>query len=377
MKEHQKHKKIAQPNLGQWGRNEYAIIGTTCAKIKELAVQITERVAGKFKVCYIDASHKEEIEILDFDSTFLGKVNSFQFEQAGELNKYQRKIFFQDYDLILVNGNHFTADQQIVVIDSIKKESLRKKLPRLTNVKMVLLEEDMNEPYPFLKDYINNSSLLCKVSEPFVTHLLEDLESQISMVNGLVLTGGKSSRMGKDKALLDYHGKPQKLHIAELMETFCDAVYFSESHENKTNVIEKNNNEFPIIYDKFYDLGPMGGLLSAFQENPNTAWLTIACDLPMIDQEAIEHLMNHRNPAKIATCFIKKDNPFPDPLFTIWEPKSYPVLLQFLALGYSCPRKVLINSNVEVIEIPNEDWLINANDVEAYEAVLAKLNGSI
>jgi molybdopterin-guanine dinucleotide biosynthesis protein A len=63
----------------------------------------------------------------------------------------------------------------------------------------------------------------------------------------------------------------------------------------------------------------------------------------------------------------------PEPLITIWEPESYPVLLSFLAKQYSCPRKVLLNSETTLLEPPNPDALMNVNtpeDVEKAEAIL-------
>ena len=60
---------------------------------------------------------------------------------------------------------------------------------------------------------------------------------------------------------------------------------------------------------------------------------------------------------------------WPDPLVTIWEPRAYPVLLQFLTQGYSCPRKVLINSDTAVIEAQNPQILLNANSPEERQEV--------
>ena len=46
-------------------------------------------------------------------------------------------------------------------------------------------------------------------------------------IKGLVLTGGKSTRMGSDKAQLKYHGKPQKEHVKNLLENLGIATYYS------------------------------------------------------------------------------------------------------------------------------------------------------
>ena len=180
----------------------------------------------------------------------------------------------------------------------------------------------------------------------------------------MVLTGGKSTRMGKDKSELNYHGKPQKEFIKKLLEQEGLKTYYS---------VQTNNNKDDEIHDVFLNLGPFGGICSAFQKDPNSAWLVLATDLPFVDKNLVKLLLEKRNPAKVATTVIGKGKQFPEPLITIYEPKSYSILLQYLAQGYSCPRKMLINSDVEIVEV--EDNLIrNINTPEEYNAAIKELN---
>jgi molybdopterin-guanine dinucleotide biosynthesis protein A len=72
----------------------------------------------------------------------------------------------------------------------------------------------------------------------------------------------------------------------------------------------------------------------------------------------------------LATTYKSPHDNLPEPLITIWEPKSYPVLLSFLADGYSCPRKVLRNSEIKMIDVTNHDVLLNVNT----EADLLRVN---
>jgi molybdopterin-guanine dinucleotide biosynthesis protein A len=58
---------------------------------------------------------------------------------------------------------------------------------------------------------------------------------------------------------------------------------------------------------------------------------------------------------------------------TIWEPRAYPVLLNFLAQGYSCPRKALINSDIQEVEVEDERWLLNVNTAEDLKRALEEL----
>ena len=100
--------------------------------------------------------------------------------------------------------------------------------------------------------------------------------------------------------------------------------------------------------------------------------MVLATDVPFVDDEVIQLLLKNRNPSKVATAIKGKGKEFVEPLITIYEPKAYPILLQYLAQGYSCPRKMLINSDVEIIEV--DDSLIrNINTPEEFELAKKEL----
>jgi molybdopterin-guanine dinucleotide biosynthesis protein A len=89
----------------------------------------------------------------------------------------------------------------------------------------------------------------------------------------------------------------------------------------------------------------------------------------LIDNETLTYLIQHRDASKIATTFESPHDGFPEPLITIWEPKAYPILLSFLAQGYSCPRKVLRNNEVRIIKALHPEKLMNVNtEAELVEA---------
>ena len=117
----------------------------------------------------------------------------------------------------------------------------------------------------------------------------------------------------------------------------------------------------------------MGGILSAQKTYPNVAWLVVACDLPFINTETLKDLIEGRNPFKDATCYLNPEKKWPEPLCTIYEPKSYTRLLQFLALGYSCPRKALFNSNINSLELSNKKALENINYPEEFENAMGEI----
>ncbi len=362
---HQKHTKLTRPNLGEFGRNEWSIIGTTCADIQVLAQKIAGGM-GEYKIAYLDASHggAESHE----DKPFLSYSDSsglHQFSTKGDLSKWQLRPYFNEADMLIINGNHFQGQRQIIVIDTKKEVSLSKKLDRLTDVGLVLLK-DQDKVYDFLTNKVGGVPVL---NFEDTSGIVEFLRKQIEKpeLYGLVLMGGKSMRMGHDKGLIDYHGKPQREYAAELLSGFTHKTFLSCRADQVGNI----DSAFELLPDTFLGLGPFGGILSAFQKYPNKAWLVMAVDLPKMDLLGIQELVDGRDISKTATAFLSPDSQFPEPLITIWEPRSYPILLQFLAQGFSCPRKVLINSDIRMLTSAHPEKLMNVNspkDLKDFQA---------
>jgi molybdopterin-guanine dinucleotide biosynthesis protein A len=175
--------------------------------------------------------------------------------------------------------------------------------------------------------------------------------------------------MGHDKGAINWHGKNQRYYIADLLKAYTDTVYISCRADQQQEI----DPAYQTLTDTFTGMGPFGAILSAFREQPEKAWLVVACDLPLLDKQTLDFLLANRDTSGIATAFESSYNGFPEPLITIWEPKSYPVLLSFLAQGYSCPRKVLINSDTKIIQALNPDALTNVNTPEELERVKAIL----
>jgi molybdopterin-guanine dinucleotide biosynthesis protein A len=190
------------------------------------------------------------------------------------------------------------------------------------------------------------------------------LKNTTPALNGLVLSGGKSMRMGFDKGAINWHGKEQRYYMADMLNAVCSDVFIS-----CRTVQQDADPQYKMIADTFTGLGPYGAILSAFRENPDCAWLVVACDLPLMDGDTLAYLVANRDISAIATTYHSEVTGFPEPLITIWEPKSYPVLLSFMEQGYTCPRKVLINTNPKILTVPDADVLTNVNTPEDFEKV--------
>ena len=197
------------------------------------------------------------------------------------------------------------------------------------------------------------------------------MEKHIPKLFGLVLSGGKSTRMGTDKGAISYHGIPQQEFLYHLLEGLCEQVFVS-LREDQKNTLPK---AIPTILDKNEFKGPYNGLLSAQKEYPDAAWLVLACDLPLMDAFALKELIDQRDSTKNATAFALRSHPLPEPLCAIWEPHALFASKSYLENGTStCPRKFLINHNTKLVYPKNENVLLNANSMEEYHAAMAQIS---
>ncbi len=367
---HQKHAFVQKPSGGKFHRNELAFLGAPCGVIQKLTRSIQSQL-GSLDLGYVDADHGEGSEAPDFGGVYTDKISHHQFTFDRQDYSYRFRQLFNDKDAVLVNGNHFAAAQQIVIINGKKEESLSRKLDRLTHVRAFVVDEGMTAPFEFLREAVANSDEVPVFPITAIDEIAKVVKESFSLtpvVKGLVLTGGKSSRMGQDKGAIAYYGKPQREHVADMLSDLCAEVHLSVQKPNQVK------SDYDLLPDAFLDLGPLGGILSAFRQDPNAAWMAVATDIPLLDTQTLNRLITERDTSKLATCFLNEETKFPEPLITLWEPRAYPQLLQFLALGYSCPRKVLINNEVNILSVP-QHLLKNVNTPEEYEEVQNLIGG--
>ena len=382
-KEHKKHADLARPAIGNYARNEWAIVGAPCVVIKALADLIIGALSSKYKCAYADTSHNDEMTLAPGRLAtgavleYTDQINYRQFNYDAASTPFRLRQYFSESDLVLVNGNHQQAKSQVVIIYHTKAASLQKRLAQLTNVELILLAENAPDIFDFIKESIPNwqNIPICRLDEAdkIITFFDSKIQQSKPLLNGLVLAGGKSVRMGYDKGSVSWFGKEQRYHVADMLGPLCKDVFISCRADQKQQI----DPNYAVLEDSFIGLGPYGAILSAFREQPDRAWLVVACDMPLLETETFKFLIEKRKISAVATAFNSPENEFPEPLITIWEPKSYPVLLSFLSQGYSCPRKVLINSDVNLLQAPNVDALTNVNTPDDLEKVKRTIHQKI
>jgi len=192
----------------------------------------------------------------------------------------------------------------------------------------------------------------------------------VAPIYGLVLAGGSSRRMQRDKAALPYQGQSQLDRAFQLAKRHLNDVFVSVRAGQAHDPIRARH---PLIVDSIAGEGPIVGIRSALAAYPDGAWLVLACDLPFLSDSAIDTLLFQRDPGTFVTAYRSAHDGKPEPLCAIWEPSSAALLADYQAEGGECPRKFLIRHNARLIDLQDPRALDNVNTPEEYSLATAAL----
>ena len=186
------------------------------------------------------------------------------------------------------------------------------------------------------------------------------------VIYGLVLVGGKSLRMGKDKALISYNNSHTQLEsTTSLLKSVCEKVFVSQRKVQNFDTPDNTT----CIYDSVKEVnGPLCGILSAMRSQPEAHWLIIACDLPNLETNVLRKLISEFE-AELPelTAYRSSQDGLPEPLCAIYPAGIADEILNLSQeLGSSCPRKILIAMKAKLVEQDNLESLNNINTSEEY-----------
>lgn len=180
----------------------------------------------------------------------------------------------------------------------------------------------------------------------------------------LILIGGKSTRFGVEKAIIELYGKPLILHQLEILSKFDQDIYLV-AHSEEQIFNYRRDIDFPEGVNFLIDdrdifahpniYKPMLGIYSGFKElsklNFEKAFL-LSCDMPLIKAEIIKLMIKESN--EFDCCIPRWNNGYLEPFFAI-----YPV-----EKGFRRAKEILINENYGLIDFIDKKWNINYVSVE-------------
>jgi molybdenum cofactor guanylyltransferase len=163
---------------------------------------------------------------------------------------------------------------------------------------------------------------------------------------GLVLCGGASTRMGREKALLPVEGRPLVLHVAGLLEGAADPVFLAPGILGRLGALG-----YLEVEDAAPGSGPLGGLVAGLAASPHPLQAVVAVDMPFASPELFTYLADlHRGEDAVVPLFGSR----PEPLHAVYARSALPALQSYLAEGALALHSVLERLRVRWVD--KDEW---------------------
>jgi molybdopterin-guanine dinucleotide biosynthesis protein A/molybdopterin converting factor small subunit len=189
--------------------------------------------------------------------------------------------------------------------------------------------------------------------------------------NILILIGGLSERMGRNKALIERpDGTRQIDHIVSLAKPISSRIFLSSRDS------EDHGTGLPVIPDLNPGEGPVGALASAAASGHSGPWLVIGCDLFLLDVATLRYLLAAHDPSRPATAFRNRIDSRPEPLCAIYEESSIQGAGAHLTSN-RCARRFLESLQPQLLELPHPAALDNANTPAELAEVFQKMTHGV
>jgi molybdenum cofactor guanylyltransferase len=191
-------------------------------------------------------------------------------------------------------------------------------------------------------------------------------------LTAIVLAGGKSTRMGTDKALIPIQGVPMLQFICRIAEACAEKVYvvtpWQERYQHLLPPKSQFIQEVPLPGETGNEPrthGPLVGFAQALVY-VETEWvLLLACDLPNLQLEVLQKwaVELDRVPQEAIASLVQKDNRW-EPLCGFYRRRCLPELNQYIEQGGRSFQEWLRQYPVQVLPLPDPKMLFNFNSYQ-------------
>ena len=144
-------------------------------------------------------------------------------------------------------------------------------------------------------------------------------------ITGIILAGGKSSRMGAEKGLIPFKGKPMINYAIEALSPFCNQILIS------ANSTSYNFLGFEVIEDEIANSGPMGGIYSCMKHSKNELNFVLSCDMPLIAQQIASQIID--SIANFEVTIPWHGGEYFEPLCAVYHKNILPEFERFIKSG--------------------------------------------
>ncbi len=185
----------------------------------------------------------------------------------------------------------------------------------------------------------------------------------MSEVAGFVLAGGLSSRMGRDKALLEMEGVPLVQRIAGQVSNAAGTCTIIGHLDRYLHL------GYPVVPDRLPGLGPLGGIVTALESTSATWNLIVACDMPLVTGEFLGLLVGSAMEADGDVFLPVSGLDRLEPLCAVYRRECALKLAGALDSGVRKVRQALDGLRVVRWEVPQNHLFTNLNTVQDWDRI--------
>jgi molybdopterin-guanine dinucleotide biosynthesis protein A len=165
-------------------------------------------------------------------------------------------------------------------------------------------------------------------------------------LTGIILAGGRSSRLGRNKGLALLGGRPLIGHVIATLSAVCNEILIS------SNSVLYNDFGYTVIPDEYPDSGPMAGIHACLKASSNEHHFVLSVDTPFVSPEFISFMMEARGDGHIAAPWF--GNEHYEPLCAYYSRRVLPVIESFLDNGNSRMPDVFRVVPFTAVSIPGD-----------------------
>jgi len=186
-------------------------------------------------------------------------------------------------------------------------------------------------------------------------------------ISAVILAGGKSSRMGQNKALMKIDG------VSLIEKIFNEISKISKDIVISSNTEEYNFFNAKIVKDEFKEIGPIAGIYSCLKSIKYQKAIVVSCDIPFINIDFINYLIEN---SQYFDVTISENNCFLEPLIGIYSKSIISVFEKEIINGNYSIQKIIRKLNINVLKINsdlnfyNENLFLNLNNLEDFEKAI-------
>jgi len=190
-------------------------------------------------------------------------------------------------------------------------------------------------------------------------------------VSGIIVAGGKSSRIGMDKALLQVGNSTMIERIITILQQVAGHVLISAGNGKYSFTGYRH------VEDKFADIGPIGGIYSALKASSTPINIVVSCDLPFLSVDLLDYLLQNSLENEL---IIPVHNNFYEPLCAVYNVSLLPVIEQQINDGDYKLINLITKTDCKLLPITSDlpfykpNVFNNINSIADYEQLKTMIN---